>query len=462
MAVAYATVANGGKVLRPRLGLRIEDSERARAAGARGAHARAGSRSTPAYRQAILDGLLGAANARAAPRPRCSRASRSRSPARPARRRRAWAGADQSWYVALAPVPEPQVRGRRDRRGRRLRRRHGRADGAPDHRRAASTSTRHTAGGRRSGARLMKRLGLARPVARLPRRGASRVLRIDPLMLLADARPGRREHLHGRHGDPGRHPGQPELLRRTPGGLRGRRPRAHAPALPLRLLAPARVEARDLRLPDRARSCWSTPWGSPRAARGGRSSSRSSTSRRRSSASCCSSLTLAAFMVDRMRRLTERETTSRDRAAGAGPGDARDRPAGPRLGARLPGDRCSTVLFVAGTPWTHFAGLGALAVGGDRDRARRGAGGRRRGPQAVPDGPPHGLPQPDVRSAEEGYQINQSLTAIGPGGRPAAATTRRRRSSTSCPSTTPTSCSAWSARSSVSSGRRSCCPCSPC
>ena len=33
------------------------------------------------------------------------------------------------------------------------------------------------------------------------------------------------------------------------------------------------------------------------------------------------------------------------------------------------------VLFVAGTPWRHFAALAALARGGDRDRAR---GARRR------------------------------------------------------------------------------------
>ena len=66
-------------------------------------------------------------------------------------------------------------------------------------------------------------------------------------------------------------------------------------------------------------------------------------------------------MVDRLRRLDDRETTSRIMLLARLPGDARDRAAGPRLGPGLPGDR-GAVLFVAGTPWTHFAALGALAA----------------------------------------------------------------------------------------------------
>ena len=72
----------------------------------------------------------------AGPRTASSAAIRSRSPARPgppsARPTR-----DQSWYVALAPVRRPEVRGRDDDRGGRLRRRRGRARDAGDPQRAA-------------------------------------------------------------------------------------------------------------------------------------------------------------------------------------------------------------------------------------------------------------------------------------------------------------------------------------
>ena len=96
---------------------------------------------------------------------------------------------------------------------------------------------------------------------------------------------------------------------------------------------------------------------------------------------------------------------------------------------------------MAGTKWTHFAALGALAataivlvlvaapaVGVEvlkpyqMDRLTA-------------------FVNPTENPAEEGYQVNQSLIAIGSGGRPAAATRRRRPSSTSCPSTTPISSS---------------------
>ena len=67
------------------------------------------------------------AGIRGIPDPNCrkDRNGRARRQGRPVMVRRA------------GPVSEPQVRRRRDRRGRRLRRRHGRADGAPDPGRAA-------------------------------------------------------------------------------------------------------------------------------------------------------------------------------------------------------------------------------------------------------------------------------------------------------------------------------------
>ena len=128
-------------------------------------------------------------------------------------------------------------------------------------------------------------------------------------------------------------------------------------------------------------------------------------------------LALAAFMVDRIRRLTDRETTSRMVLLAVIP--AMLVIAQPDLGSGLVYLAILlTVLFVAGTPWTHFAALGGLAalaiavtlvaapaVGVDvlkpyqKDRLTAF------------------LSPSDDASAKEGYQINQSLTAIGSGGK---------------------------------------------
>src|SRR3954470_7468956 len=70
---------------------------------------------------------------------------------------------------------------------------------------------------------------------------------------------------------------------------------------------------------------------------------------------------LSAFMVDRMRHLSERETTSRILLAAILP--AMLVVAQPDLGSGLVYLAIATaVLFVAGTKWTHFVVLGALAV----------------------------------------------------------------------------------------------------
>ena len=61
MAVAYATVANGGGSLRPRLGQRIEDSG-GRALQQLESPAGRKVKIKPEYRQAILEGLRGAAS----------------------------------------------------------------------------------------------------------------------------------------------------------------------------------------------------------------------------------------------------------------------------------------------------------------------------------------------------------------------------------------------------------------
>jgi penicillin-binding protein 2 len=105
MAVAYATVANGGKVVTPRLGLRIEDStgrplQELEAPSARRV------KIDPSYRQAILDGLYAAANEPGGtstpvfetfPVEIAGKTGTAETPQ-----------GDQSWYVALAPYPNPR------------------------------------------------------------------------------------------------------------------------------------------------------------------------------------------------------------------------------------------------------------------------------------------------------------------------------------------------------------------
>jgi rod shape determining protein RodA len=125
---------------------------------------------------------------------------------------------------------------------------------------------------------------------------------------------------------------------------------------------------------------------------------------------------LAAFMVDRMRRLTERETTSRIVLLALVP--AMLVIAQPDLGSGLVYLAILVaVLFVAGTPWTHFAGLAGLAAVAIV--------------VVVVAAPAAGIEllkpyqmdrltaflNPTSDPGEEGYQINQSLTAIGSGGK---------------------------------------------
>jgi rod shape determining protein RodA len=125
---------------------------------------------------------------------------------------------------------------------------------------------------------------------------------------------------------------------------------------------------------------------------------------------------LSAFMVDRMRRLGERETTSRIVLLALVP--AMLVIAQPDLGSGLVYLAIVlAVLFVAGTPWTHFAALGVLGAAAiaavlivapaagvevlkpyQKDRLTA-------------------FLNPSDDPAEEGYQINQSLTAIGAGGK---------------------------------------------
>jgi rod shape determining protein RodA len=125
---------------------------------------------------------------------------------------------------------------------------------------------------------------------------------------------------------------------------------------------------------------------------------------------------LSAFTVDRLRRLGDRETTSRILLLALFP--AMLVVAQPDLGSGLVYLAIVlAVLFVAGAKWTHFAAVGALAATAlvlvllvapalgvevlkpyQQDRLTA-------------------FLNPSDDPAEEGYQINQSLTAIGAGGK---------------------------------------------
>jgi rod shape determining protein RodA len=127
-------------------------------------------------------------------------------------------------------------------------------------------------------------------------------------------------------------------------------------------------------------------------------------------------VTLAAFMVDRMRRLNERETTSRIVLLALLP--AMLVIAQPDLGSGLVYLAILlVVLFVAGTPWTHFAGLAGLAAVAIVVVvvAAPAAGIQLLKPYQMDRLTAFLNPTSDPR--EEGYQINQSLTAIGSGGK---------------------------------------------
>jgi len=105
MAIAYAAIANGGKVVKPHLGLRIEDSTGRVLQELASPPARRVEVASE-YRQAILDGLHSAANDPGGtstpvfetfPVEIAGKTGTAETPQ-----------GDQSWYVALAPYPNPR------------------------------------------------------------------------------------------------------------------------------------------------------------------------------------------------------------------------------------------------------------------------------------------------------------------------------------------------------------------
>ncbi|HEV2875113.1 MAG TPA: penicillin-binding protein 2 [Thermoleophilaceae bacterium] len=107
MAVAYAAIGNGGRVLRPRLGQRIENSAGQAEQNVRAPTAR--RLKIPAeYRQAILDGLRGAANDPGGTSTAVFEGFPIEIAGKTGTAEKGLGRADQSWYVALAPWPDPK------------------------------------------------------------------------------------------------------------------------------------------------------------------------------------------------------------------------------------------------------------------------------------------------------------------------------------------------------------------
>ena len=107
LAVAYATVANGGNVVRPHLGQRIEDAS--------GRVLQELEPPTPrklpidaAYREAILDGLRGAASEPGGTSTSVFAGFPVPIAGKTGTAEKGLGRADQSWYVALAPYPDFQ------------------------------------------------------------------------------------------------------------------------------------------------------------------------------------------------------------------------------------------------------------------------------------------------------------------------------------------------------------------
>jgi penicillin-binding protein 2 len=107
MAVAYAAIANGGRVLRPRLGQRIEDSS-GRAIQQLEAPTARRLKIAPENRQAILDGLRGAASAPGGTSTAVFQDFPIQIAGKTGTAEKGAGRADQSWYVALAPWPSPR------------------------------------------------------------------------------------------------------------------------------------------------------------------------------------------------------------------------------------------------------------------------------------------------------------------------------------------------------------------
>jgi penicillin-binding protein 2 len=107
MAVAYASAANGGKIVRPRLGQRIEDSS-GRPLQELETPPKRDSGVRPEFRQAILDGLRSAASDPGGTSEPVFKGFKIPVAGKTGTAEKGGGRADQSWYVALAPYPSPK------------------------------------------------------------------------------------------------------------------------------------------------------------------------------------------------------------------------------------------------------------------------------------------------------------------------------------------------------------------
>ena len=107
LATAYAAVANGGWLVRPHLGQRIEDSS-GRALQELEAGRRRRVKINPANRQAILAGLRSAASDPGGTSTDVFKGFPIRVAGKTGTAEKGGGRADQSWYAALAPYPTPR------------------------------------------------------------------------------------------------------------------------------------------------------------------------------------------------------------------------------------------------------------------------------------------------------------------------------------------------------------------
>jgi penicillin-binding protein 2 len=104
LATAYAALANGGKLVRPQLGERIEDQS-GRAIQEFAPHVRRHLKINPDYRQAIIDGLHMAAESPGGTSYSVFRGFPIQIAGKTGTAEKGLGRKDQSWYVALAPYP---------------------------------------------------------------------------------------------------------------------------------------------------------------------------------------------------------------------------------------------------------------------------------------------------------------------------------------------------------------------
>ncbi len=173
-------------------------------------------------------------------------------------------------------------------------------------------------------------------------------------------------------------------------------------------------------------------------------------------------LALSALVVDRSRQLHERETTARVMLAALLP--AMLVIAQPDLGSGLVYLTIAvTLLFVAGVPWRHLAGLLALGAAAIALVLVVAPAAGRAGAEALRGRTPYELFEPLEQSAERRLPAArvEDRDRRGAAHRQRRPTARRSRAN-SCPRTAPTSSSRRSASATASSARRWCSRCMRC